>query len=79
MNNSEFDLVDMVAIREVICPISENPELLNKIQVVHFPSSPDNMWPMIIIRINMRRRPLFYVFNHVCLFLGCLRHSITGL
>ncbi|CAJ0934315.1 unnamed protein product, partial [Mesorhabditis belari] len=49
MNNSEFDLVDMTAIREV----------------VHFPSEPDSLWPIIIIRINMRRRPLFYVFNHI--------------
>ncbi|CAJ0572978.1 unnamed protein product, partial [Mesorhabditis spiculigera] len=49
MNNSEFDLVDMTATREV----------------VHFPSEPDSLWPVIVVRINMRRRPLFYVFNHI--------------
>uniref|UniRef100_A0A1I7TZP7 Ligand-gated ion channel 4 n=1 Tax=Caenorhabditis tropicalis TaxID=1561998 RepID=A0A1I7TZP7_9PELO len=49
MNNSEFDLVDMTAVREV----------------VRFPSDTNSDWPTIVIRIHMHRRPLFYVFNHI--------------
>ncbi|GMR32567.1 hypothetical protein PMAYCL1PPCAC_02762, partial [Pristionchus mayeri] len=49
MNNSEFDLVDMTAMKEV----------------VKFPSDPSLFWPQIVIRIQMHRRPLFYVFNHI--------------
>ncbi|CAI4226913.1 unnamed protein product [Auanema sp. JU1783] len=49
MNNSEFDLLDMTARREV----------------VNFPSNAENEWPIIVIRIQMHRRPLFYVFNHI--------------
>jgi nicotinic acetylcholine receptor len=49
MNNSEFDLLEMKAIR----------------QIVRFPSCSELQWPMIVIRIQMTRRPLFYVFNHV--------------
>lgn len=49
MNNSEFDLVDMTAVREVVT----------------FPSDTNSDWPIIVIRIHMHRRPLFYVFNHV--------------
>uniref|UniRef100_A0A0K0D4C6 Neur_chan_LBD domain-containing protein n=1 Tax=Angiostrongylus cantonensis TaxID=6313 RepID=A0A0K0D4C6_ANGCA len=49
MNNSEFDLLDMIAIKEI----------------VSFPSNVKSKWPTIVIRIKMHRRPLFYVFNHV--------------
>ncbi|KAK0404777.1 hypothetical protein QR680_017621 [Steinernema hermaphroditum] len=49
MNNSEFDLMEMRAIREV----------------VQFPTDGGARWPMIVIRIRMHRRPLFYVFNHI--------------
>ncbi|CAD5234506.1 unnamed protein product [Bursaphelenchus xylophilus] len=49
MNNSEFDLVDMKAIRTV----------------ARFPTDKEAKWPMIVIRIRMNRRPLFYVFNHI--------------
>ncbi|RCN38192.1 hypothetical protein ANCCAN_15891 [Ancylostoma caninum] len=49
MNNSEFDLLDMIAIKEV----------------AKFPSNSRYKWPTIVIRIKMHRRPLFYVFNHV--------------
>uniref|UniRef100_A0A1I7X6B9 Ligand-gated ion channel 4 n=1 Tax=Heterorhabditis bacteriophora TaxID=37862 RepID=A0A1I7X6B9_HETBA len=49
MNNSEFDLLDMIAIRET----------------VKFPSDTQSYWPTIVIRIQMHRRPLFYVFNHI--------------
>ncbi|CAB3399483.1 unnamed protein product [Caenorhabditis bovis] len=49
MNNSEFDLVDMTAERKVIT----------------FPSDYNSLWPTIVIRIHMHRRPLFYVFNHI--------------
>ncbi|CAL2049038.1 unnamed protein product [Caenorhabditis brenneri] len=49
MNNSEFDLVDMTAVREV----------------VRFPSDTNSDWPTIVIKIHMHRRPLFYVFNHI--------------
>ncbi|UMM39257.1 hypothetical protein L5515_016391 [Caenorhabditis briggsae] len=49
MNNSEFDLVDMTAVREV----------------VRLPSDTNSDWPTIVIRIHMHRRPLFYVFNHI--------------
>ncbi|KAI1716410.1 neurotransmitter-gated ion-channel ligand binding domain-containing protein [Ditylenchus destructor] len=49
MNNSEFDLIDMRAMRTVI----------------RFPTDVNNSWPMIVILIRMHRRPLFYVFNHI--------------
>ncbi|KAK6043212.1 Neurotransmitter-gated ion-channel transmembrane region, partial [Cooperia oncophora] len=49
MNNSEFDLLDMIAIKEVIT----------------FPSNPLAKWPTIVVRIKMHRRPLFYIFNHI--------------
>ncbi|KAL6724136.1 hypothetical protein Aduo_019052 [Ancylostoma duodenale] len=49
MNNSEFDLLDMIAIKEV----------------AKFPSNSRSKWPTIVIRIKMHRRPLFYVFNHI--------------
>ncbi|CAI5455195.1 unnamed protein product [Caenorhabditis angaria] len=49
MNNSEFDLVDMTAVRHV----------------AHFPSDGKMYWPTIVITIHMHRRPLFYVFNHI--------------
>ncbi|GMT04230.1 hypothetical protein PENTCL1PPCAC_26404 [Pristionchus entomophagus] len=49
MNNSEFDLVDMTAKKEI----------------VKFPSDTSLFWPQIVIRIQMHRRPLFYVFNHI--------------
>ncbi|VDM51770.1 unnamed protein product [Angiostrongylus costaricensis] len=49
MNNSEFDLLDMIAIKEI----------------VSFPSNVQSKWPTIVIRIKMHRRPLFYVFNHI--------------
>uniref|UniRef100_A0A915E4E2 Ligand-gated ion channel 4 n=1 Tax=Ditylenchus dipsaci TaxID=166011 RepID=A0A915E4E2_9BILA len=49
MNNSEFDLIDMRAIRTVI----------------RFPTDVNSSWPMIVILIRMHRRPLFYVFNHI--------------
>ncbi|VDO62743.1 unnamed protein product [Haemonchus placei] len=49
MNNSEFDLLDMIAIKEV----------------VSFPSNPLSKWPTIVVRIKMHRRPLFYIFNHI--------------
>uniref|UniRef100_A0A914C8B5 Ligand-gated ion channel 4 n=1 Tax=Acrobeloides nanus TaxID=290746 RepID=A0A914C8B5_9BILA len=49
MNNSEFDLIEMKAIRVVN----------------HFPTDNSSKWPTIVIRIRMERRPLFYVFNHV--------------
>ncbi|PAV74179.1 hypothetical protein WR25_08748 isoform B [Diploscapter pachys] len=49
LNNSEFDLLDMLAIKEV----------------VRFPTGSGAGWPMILIRIKLHRRPLFYVFNHI--------------
>uniref|UniRef100_A0A915CBJ8 Ligand-gated ion channel 4 n=1 Tax=Parascaris univalens TaxID=6257 RepID=A0A915CBJ8_PARUN len=49
MNNSEFDLLEMTATREI----------------VPFPTDPLLEWPVIVIRIRMHRRPLFYVFNHI--------------
>ncbi|KHN72516.1 Ligand-gated ion channel 4 [Toxocara canis] len=49
MNNSEFDLLEMTASREI----------------VPFPTDPFLEWPVIVIRIRMHRRPLFYVFNHI--------------
>uniref|UniRef100_A0A914WQK1 Uncharacterized protein n=1 Tax=Plectus sambesii TaxID=2011161 RepID=A0A914WQK1_9BILA len=49
MNNSEFDLLDMTAVRELH----------------RFPCCPDLPWPLINIKIKMKRRPLFYVFNHI--------------
>ncbi|WKY15117.1 hypothetical protein Q1695_000546 [Nippostrongylus brasiliensis] len=49
MNNSEFDLLDMIAMKEA----------------VSFPSNPSSKWPTIVIRIKMHRRPLFYIFNHI--------------
>ncbi|KAK5969360.1 hypothetical protein GCK32_007869 [Trichostrongylus colubriformis] len=49
MNNSEFDLLDMTAIKEI----------------VSFPSNPVSKWPTIVVRIKMHRRPLFYIFNHI--------------
>uniref|UniRef100_A0A9J2Q279 Neurotransmitter-gated ion-channel transmembrane domain-containing protein n=1 Tax=Ascaris lumbricoides TaxID=6252 RepID=A0A9J2Q279_ASCLU len=49
MNNSEFDLLEMTATREI----------------VPFPTDPFLEWPVIVIRIRMHRRPLFYVFNHI--------------
>ncbi|VDN38221.1 unnamed protein product [Gongylonema pulchrum] len=52
MNNSEFDLLDMTARKEIII----------------FPTDPSQQWPVIVIRIRMHRRPLFYVFNHVSYF-----------
>ncbi|KAI6244137.1 hypothetical protein M3Y99_00084800 [Aphelenchoides fujianensis] len=49
MNNSEFDLLEMKAARTV----------------ARFPTDNSSSWAMIEIRIKMKRRPLFYVFNHI--------------
>lgn len=49
MNNSEFDLIDMQAQRTS----------------VKFPTDDSTYWPVIVIKIRMNRRPLFYAFNHL--------------
>uniref|UniRef100_A0AC35TK50 Neur_chan_LBD domain-containing protein n=1 Tax=Rhabditophanes sp. KR3021 TaxID=114890 RepID=A0AC35TK50_9BILA len=49
MNNSEFDLTNMMAYREVIT----------------FPTIKNVDWPTIVIKINLHRRSLFYIFNHI--------------
>ncbi|KAI6232385.1 hypothetical protein M3Y95_00480400 [Aphelenchoides besseyi] len=49
MNNSEFDLLSMTASRTV----------------ARFPTDNSSSWATIEIRIQMKRRPLFYAFNHV--------------
>uniref|UniRef100_A0A914H2A9 Uncharacterized protein n=1 Tax=Globodera rostochiensis TaxID=31243 RepID=A0A914H2A9_GLORO len=49
MNSTEFDLLFFTAERTLI----------------RFPTDERASWPMIIATIRMRRRPLFYVFNHI--------------
>ncbi|VDK52665.1 unnamed protein product [Anisakis simplex] len=56
MNNSEFDLVEMTASREV-----HPQEFARSFQIVSFPTDTTLKWPVIVIRIRMHRRPLFYI------------------
>uniref|UniRef100_A0A7E4ZU89 Ligand-gated ion channel 4 n=1 Tax=Panagrellus redivivus TaxID=6233 RepID=A0A7E4ZU89_PANRE len=58
LNSTEFDLVELSAIREV----------------KHFPSDNTSLWPTISIMIRMERRPLFYVFNHIipCILISAM-------
>ncbi|KAL3093645.1 hypothetical protein niasHT_026683 [Heterodera trifolii] len=49
MNSTEFDLLFFTAERTLI----------------RFPTDARASWPMIVATIRMRRRPLFYVFNHI--------------
>lgn len=60
MNNSEFDLLDMVAKRTL----------------VKFPTDNSTLWPMVVIKIRMNRRPMFYAFNHL---LPCVLITLMSL
>lgn len=64
----EIELITMRKAPSTIC--RKKKHTLDSIgekyfQIVPFPTDPFLEWPVIVIRIRMHRRPLFYVFNHV--------------